>query len=521
MNTALDLTLETLAHTPNSAADQLLSLAIVESPSIRRQGIRALLSRKNRFGAQQIMRMWGELTDDELRAVQEFPSVMRPAVDEALRGKIGSEEWLTALDILRMLSLSESLPTLIDLLESSGSTEHRNLMLTAVLQLGSTLGDAGRQGRDQASIRLPIVNRLAESVRRVDYHRCQGLCEAFLVTSVWGDRELRLLLQEDYVCARRLSEALESSSLPGVAQLVAGYVRRRNIPEVVRHAIESRRDTPFRDSLFAAVGEQPTRTTLKNLASFRPLESLLEGPALVAATKPANYSGLLYAHTYNCGDAITQLSVILEVLARGHRSTDLAIVATLARCTEIPDEEWLKAALLVTSADVSAVNSNPLASILWRMVQMLDHPDPSVVEALRDVLKSLQVESLLKNIESIPPTSFQRFGGMVRKIDPRTVEIIRDELRCPVMERRSRAIMVAAACDVVSDVESLLVHAAIHDHRETRLVAIQTLEMGTSDESYEVLQRIASGPIGALRDAAILSLENRNVPSLIASGSGE
>jgi hypothetical protein len=509
MNTALDLTLELLGSTPNAAADQLLALAIAEDTSIRRHGISALLKRRTRSGALHVLRMWDDLTDDEMRAVQEYPSAMQPVVEDALRGQLGSKEWLAALDILRILSLGSLLPFLIELLESSTDQRMQKRMLATVLELGSTLGDAARSGRDQPSVRQPIAIRLAESVRSLHRHRCEGLCDAFLAVSAWGDRELRVLLQEDVELSRRLTDSLQHSRLPAVMQLVAGYIRRRNIPEVVRHAIERRSDDGFRECLFGFVGTEPTRLTMKNVSSLRPLECLKDWQQLASRTSPARHSGLLYVHTANSIDPHAQLSVILDVIARGSENIELAVISSLSRCLEISEEDWLDAAIVVTETEMRTVNQTPLAQLLWRILQLLDHPDHAVVEALRHVLRPLHVDCFLRNIDSIPLTNFRRLGGMMRKIDPRIVEVLSDEMRCPVMERRLRAIKVAKACDVVDAVESLLAHAAIHDHRETRLVAIDTLAFGASAESLDALRQIAEGPVGALRDAAIRSLELR------------
>lgn len=509
MNTALELTMDILSTTTNGAADQLLSLAIAEDPSLRRPAIAAMLRRKSKVGPQHVLKIWNSLSDDEVRAVQEYPVAMQSAVEETLRGKAGTEEWYSALDALRMLSLAGLLPMLIELIEACGELELRNRMLATVLELGSALGESARQGREQASVRQPIVRRLADSVRRADYHRCQGLCEAFLVASVWGDRDLRMLLQDDHQAARRLAGLLETSSLPGIMKLVAGYIRRRNIPPVVRQAIEIRSDHSFRESLFSFVSSEPNRMALKNLANLKPLELLRDWRDLGAVTSLGNHPGLLYAHTLNSGDATSQLTVILDVLARSSRRADVAVSFALSRCQRMAEWEWLQAAIALTNSDFPAVQGNPAAQLLWRMVQFLDHPDAAVVEGIRDVLRPLHTDSLLKEIDLIPATNFQRLGGLVKRIDPRTVEVLRDELRCPVMERRMRAIKLARACEVVSEVEGLLAHAAIHDHREARLVAIDTLSLGSSSETFEALQQVADGPVGALRDAALDALEVR------------
>jgi hypothetical protein len=509
MNSALNLTWDILASTPNGAADNLMSLAIAEDVAIRRQGIAAILRRKSRSGAGKVLRMWGELTDDELRVVQDYPSVMLPVLEETLKGPMTSPEWPWALDAIRMLSLGTLLPLVIERLDACSDDRLRNRMLATLLELGATLGDAARHGRDQPSIRGPVLGRLCESARQTDARENPRLLEAFLVVSNWSDRELRIVLQEDDQAAAAMADPLEHSRMPGVVQLVAGFIRRRQIPAVVRRTIELRADAAFRDSLFAAIGDHPTRVILRNLRQLRPLRVLDDWTTLVGRTPAKWHAGLLYAQTANSQDSIAQLTVILDVISRGSRRLDLAVVSSLSHCEPFAEETLMRAAVEVTNTDLSAIAKNPVAQLLWRTIQLLDHSDAAVVAGLRGVLKPLHVGGFLRHIDSLPETNYQRLGGMVRLIDPNLTTVISDELRCPVMDRRLRAIKVARVCDVVPEVETLLIHAAIHDHREARLAAIETLGCGTSPESVDVLNQIADGPDGALRDRALQALSRR------------
>ena len=107
--------------------------------------------------------------------------------------------------------------------------------------------------------------RLADSVRRFSMHRNEELVDAFLLVSTWGDADLRQMISDkgptmDLICAR-----LAQASHPGVIDLLAGFVRRRNLHQRIGQIHCSRTDEPFRDALLRKIGVEPTATVLRNL----------------------------------------------------------------------------------------------------------------------------------------------------------------------------------------------------------------------------------------------------------------
>lgn len=519
MESKLEQTFALLATTSNEAAERLLVLAI-DSPTaeIRTLGVGALLSRKSPKSAERILKVWNELNDDQLRAVQDHTEVMQQQIETVLRAATDSPHWLTALDAMRMLNLDALLPLLIDRLEACEDRKLRSRMLAVVLDLGTALGDAARRGREQPSVREPIVHRLAEAVRRFNKHRCEGLCEAFLATSSWTDRELRILLTEDLDTMPLLGQHLLTSGLPGVIQLLAGYIRRREVPLVAQAAIEQRTDQSFRDTLLSFVSEDANRITLRNLHTFQPLACLQATATIVGRTPNVHHAALLHAHTANQRDPISQLTVILDIICRGNRRADTAVIVSLERAAPLNGAEMMRGAIAVAESNMEVVSQSPMAQLVWRMVQLLDHPDPAVVHGLRMVMRPLHIDQILEEVNNLKDTNRRRLGGLVRRIDPSAVQTLGDELRNPVLARRARAIRVAIACDAVDPLVELLIHSAMHDHRDARLLAIAALAEATDNESLEALEKLARGPASALKDAAEEALRARSngvVPQLL------
>ncbi len=522
MESKLEQTFALLATTSNEAAERLLVLAIdAPTAEIRTLGVGSLLSRKSPRSAERILKIWNELNDDQLRVVQDHADVMQQQIETVLREATDAPQWLMALDAMRMLNLDALLPLLIDRLEACEDRKLRSRMLAVVLDLGTALGDAARRGRERPSVREPIVQRLAEAVRRFHTHRCEGLCEAFLATSSWGDRDLRILLAEDVETMPRLGKCLLTSGLPGVIQLLAGYIRRREVPVVVQAAIEQRTDQNFRDTLLSLVSEDANRITLRNLHNFQPLACMQATATIVGRTPNVHHAALLHAHTANQRDSIRQLTVILDIISRGNRRADSAVIINLERAAPLNGAEMMRAAIAVAESNMEVVSQSPMAQLVWRMVQLLDHPDPAVVQGLRMVMRPLHIDHLLEEVHNLKDTNRRRLGGLVRRIDPSAVQTLGDELRNPVLARRERAIRVAIACDAVEPLIDLIIHSAMHDHRDARLLAIAALAEVTDNASLEVLEKLSHGPASALRDAAEDALRVRNdlVPHLLDAGS--
>lgn len=511
MNPGMDLTFDVLATTRNEAAVGVLAMSLDSNDlQVRRRGIEAMLRRGDADGPMRVLRLWDRLCDEEVRTVQQHAAAMQPAVCEVLAQPIHHPLWPQALDALRMLNLSAVLPLIIDRAETCADRHLRGQMLATTIEMCTSLGMAARRDRGLPPHRRePVVRRLAESVRRYEFHRCEGLVEAFLAASRWGDAELRTLLKDGSEEAAVIAGPLVQSNLPAVVHLLAGFIRRRHLPLVVRRAVVARGDELFRDYLLAFVSERPSGTVLRNLRTLDELQCLAQWRTVVGKTPPAQHAALSHAYTANHHDLVRQLTVNLDILERGAPRADLAVSASLSRCAPLDTEKLLDAAMVVVDSQDPPHESEPLAQLLWRVMQLLDHPNPGIVERLRKLLQPLHAATFLGHAREAKDASYRKLGRLVRRIDPQAVDRIAEELRHPLLDRRLLGIEAAIVCDALEPLEPLLLYAAIHDHREARLRIAGALARGTSRDSLEMLRQLAAGPDGAIRDVASRSLQIR------------
>lgn len=510
MNTGMDLTFDLLATTRNEAAVGLLASSLdADDPQIRCRGLDALLRRRSHRGAMHVLGLWKTLSDAELRTVQEHPAAMQTVVAEVLADSPEHPLWSAAIDALRMLSLTDVLPVIIDRAEASGDRQVRAPLLAATIELCSTLGTTARRGREAAGRRLPVIRRLAESVRRFEFHRCEGLCDAFLAISRWSDCELGSLLSDGTRSARWLASPLAHSTLPGVIQLLAGFVCRREIPDVVRQALRTRCDESFREHLLQCVTASPSVTTRRNLRALGPLACLADCQTVAGRTRPVHHAALVHAHSATCSDPLRQLTVTIDVLVQANRDADSAVGQSLLQCLPLKEEALLRGTAIAVGAEALPDASDPLARLLWRVLQVLEHPNPAVREGLCSLLWPLHLERFLERVESFRGFKSKQLGQLIQRINPSAVERIADELRHPVLARRLHAIEAAEACGFLGVLEPLLLHAALHDQREAQLRAVKSLGAATSRASLAMLQRLGEGPVGELREVAKRAMADR------------
>ncbi len=237
----LELTYETLATTRNEAAVDVL-IAALDDPNAanRRRALGALLRRTEPRSSQQVLENWDKLNADDLRVLRPKKSWLADTIDQALRGN--DEAVLTAITAAAGLELTTALPQLTLLAESSASRDIQQRASEAVIAIVQPLGRAARADRDQPTVRGPVLARLADSVRRFAMHRNEQLVDAFLLVSTWGDGELRQMISENGPPMELICKRFQGTALPGVIDLLSGFVRRRNIPQRIGGIIQARTD---------------------------------------------------------------------------------------------------------------------------------------------------------------------------------------------------------------------------------------------------------------------------------------
>lgn len=503
----LELTYQTLATTRNEAAVDAL-IAALDDPNAanRRRALGALLSRTEPRSSQQVLENWSKLNADDLRVLRPRKSWLAVAIDKALHGK--GETVLTAITAATGLELTAALPQLTLLAESSASRDIQQRASDAVISIVQSLGRAARADRDQPTVRGPALARLADSVRRFSMHRNEQLVDAFLLVSTWGDAELRQMISENGPQMELICKRLQATELPGVIDLLSGFIRRKNIPQRIGGIIQSRTDEPFREALLRKITSEPTATVLNNIRDIGIPKSCLGGEEILTDIAPDYRAPMLHLYVAGNRDVTETLHLIAAAVESGS-GCEIAAAMCLSRC-EVPDiDVWMRAAIPVADGDEAAIAADDNARLLQRLINLLDHPDAGLSKGVRRVLGPLHAEQMLPRFDSLRPRSRRRLGRVVMMVDPDAIQRVRDALRHPVLGNRLEAIAMADALAVVDLLSDSFTHIAHEDHQEARVRAAQVMSDASGDATLRLLREMTELPECIVRDAALQSLEQR------------
>ncbi len=504
----LQLTYETLGKTRNEAAVDVLVAALADAqPENRRRALAAILARPEERSSQQVLENWDLLQADDLRVLRQKKQWMAPAIEKSL--KEGSENMPHAIAAAKSLGSFTSIPHLVLIAESSGSRPLRAAASDAVIELAQPLGQDARADRDQPTVRGPVLKRLADSVRRFSMHRNEKLVDAFLLVVTWGDGDFRQLISEgspqlDLICRR-----LRESECTSVNDLLAGFIRYRNIPDWISEIIRTRQHGQFREALLRTVGAEPSATVLRNLNVIGMPQSCEGGESLIREVAPEYRAAL--AHLYTAADSndMRKLHVVASAAESGGPGCETAAALCLARC-EVPEVDiWMRAALPIADGDQALIQSDNNARLLQRLIDLLGHSDPALERSVRRILEPLHADEMLHRFEALRPRSRRRLGRVVMMIDPDAIDRIRDALRHPVLSRRLEAIATADALAIVDLLADSFKHIAREDHQEARMRAADAMSNASSEATLGLLREMVELPESPVRDAAVASLRRR------------
>lgn len=503
----IDLTYRTLARTRNEAAIEVLRLATLDpDPAIRSRALESLLGRDEFRCRQLVLARWKGLADRDRKTVIRRARWLEPAVSAALEG---GGLVSAAVDVASEAEMFAMLPKLIAVAEGDDPATGEEALIAAMAMAVSLGGDA-RRDHDRPSLRGPALHRLGSLVRQATDATDPRLLDAFLAIATWSDGELRDLLDEETTRGRLAQRLATSERLP-VLQLLAGFVRRRDMPPAVAAVIAARSDDGFRDVLLETVGGNPGETVFKNLQQIGTPACCKRPDGFWERLGPESRAGLAHVAAATYVDPVWAMQLACRLAEDGGRGGERAAANVLGRF-QIPDADiWLRAAGTVAEGDPRRIRDDENAQLLERLIRLLDRAYSPLVNQIRRLLRPLHAEHALPRFERLRPRSRRRLGRVVRMVDPDAIERIRERLRHPVLAQRLEAIAAAESLAAVDDLLEPLSAVARGDHQEARRRAAQALGEGEGEASLKVLEEMAEFPDSAVRDAALAAIRRRHL----------
>lgn len=508
----LQTTFETLKHSTIDSAVDVLILALEDPDAeIRQFGLQAMVTAEDPRLAAKLLEYWESLTASDIATVRQNKQNFADLIEKQIQ--VGDQSSMIAIDAAEQLGLTTSLMSLITLAESSGSHQIKRRAGEAVVRLARPLGQRARKNRDRSTVRGPILARLVDSVQCFPMHRSELLIDAFLEISAWPDGDLRQLLDQpsparDLICAQ-----LKKTSEPGAIELLAGFVRRREIPHCIAKVIQIRADETFRDALLEAIGDESSTILSKNIELIGMPRCCNGGERLVNELQVGQLAALIHVYVASNNDSIEKLQVVAAAAERGADQCMAAAALGFARCETPSTDFWMRAAIPVADANEAAIAGDENARLLYRLISMLEHTDGALVRSVRQVLLPLHVDNIIDRLEPLRPRSRKRLGKVVLMIDIDAITRVHDALRHPVLSHRLNAIAMAQTLGCVDQLSESLAHVVREDHQDARILAAEVMGEATNEATMGLLEEMTRLPDCGVRDAALSALEKRQASS--------
>lgn len=490
-----------LAETENEAAvDTLAVAACSDQGAIRRQAIDALLNRQCQRCGRILMKKWPHFSIDDRRRVTPKAEWMTPFVAEALKGD--EESILNALDAAQVLGLINLVDGIAKLAETGRTEGLRDRATETIRSFAELLNEQVERGTVRASQRGTFLSRLSESARRMSIHRNEELVDCLLIASNWSDSELRCALEPESQTADLLVERLSTSCHPQVVKLLAEGLQKRSMPEDIGTSIRTRDDERFRRVLLHVVGTEPSASVIRNLRQLGQPACCRNPLALLDDITQAQQIALLHVLAATDADSLETLQVACQVLAMNGEAGISGFVRTLNQCGVPSADVWMPAAKIIAGGRDEEIFRDSQASLLMDLVQILDHPERRMGEAVARILGPLHAKSMLTQLPNFGRRSRHLLGRVVMMVDATAIDAVRDALRHPVLDRRLEALTAVEAFAAIDLLHKELAHIVREGHLEARRVAAEMLGNGVSPQTEALLVELCSMPENAIRDVA-------------------
>ncbi|TWU02077.1 hypothetical protein Pla100_18170 [Neorhodopirellula pilleata] len=442
----------------------------------------------------------------------------------------------SACDIASRFHLTKALPRLIELARNHDAREVREAMLDGVVSLSYHWGKLARNqyaGMKPSPTlereRVGVMEQFDSTARDYQSHRSDKFIDAMLMLATWNDPVLLSICNEDTPSRQIILRRMRSSKVRGIVVLLAGYLRRKTIPESVVGVIWQRADAVFREYLLRAVSVTPSATILHHFQEFGLPECLRGGVELAEQIDRAHDASLAQAYSAAMAQNPETLLVILELIDRQwkhaaasrqcpNEQTIAAFAQSLHRCQRPSMDFWLQAMNSpLMDGDVDAPQdsldsqSDRAARICRLLIDLSLQEDSPLAQVASDLLSELTIQQALPHFCKSSPIQRVRLGRTLIQIDGQTIAVIQDGLRHAVMQRRLEAIDFAKTLGLVDLMFEPLSTIARGDHQIVRMAATEALADAQGEASADLLRELCNAEQPSLRDAAREALQARGL----------
>jgi HEAT repeat protein len=531
----LEKTIEVLISTGNEAAVEVLLPALdATHRSIQERALKALLERWSAQGQREILRRWNTF-DERLKSIAaERPGRLHDALREAILGN-DPRLFANACDAVLWMKEYDLLPALLTATEDRANplgedAAQTMLSLTEILYEELAAPRDYRIRRDPQLIRQHLLAKLEQAVMRFDQHRRAAALDAFLLLANRENATLKsILLNPHDKVYLSLVDVLSHSSRPGVMRLLLAYLEDPHAPFAALNALAYRSDEAFLRHLLKKVGPDAGPVVRSNLRRIENIPWLREDLRRLAELSEVEQEAVMHLAAAS-GLKRLQVFEVTQFLLRhgnvgGRRAAALQLTefkgveANLLAVQALEDSDPQ-----VQVAILTQLRERGIPSAMTRLLELVDSPHLIVRQAAQQCLAEFSFKRYLAAFDMLDAEVRKSTGALVKKVDPETLPLLREELRSGGRVRRLRALAIVASLAVAPEVEPELIELLGDEDHFVRIEAAQLLIECDTPHTRQALRSAMLDRNVGVQQAAERSLRwltNSDTPTTMATATGE
>jgi hypothetical protein len=521
MSDGLTTTFSLLTKTDNRAAVRVLIPALDSpQPQICEGALTAILKRRSLTGGREILRRLHELPDNFKEIIRQHPGRLSQTLRDAILGS-DRQMMLNACQAAVWFREYDLIATLLTVLEDS-STEASHPAGDTLLLLAAELYNELASERDYAIRRDPqlvrkhVVASLEDSVKRYANHQRREVIEAFVLLVGRDNVTLKQILQDAHHTAFLATvDVLSHSNQAGAIRLLLSFLDDPHAPSAALGVIAKRSDERFVQYLLRKIGREPAAMVTQNLKRIEAIPWLREDDQLLDRLDDAGQHGVVRLAMCSGIPRSEAFALVKHLLRHGRPGGRREAADALTQFAGTEANQLALSALddpdpQVQANAVGQLRSRNIPGVLARLIEMVDSPHEVVRRAAREGLDEFSFERFVRAFDMLDDEVRQSTGMLVKKIDPRTLPQLQEQLQSRVRTRRIRGLAIARSIDLVDRLEDLITELLCDEDHRVRVEAATALARGVSSASYEALKQALHDSSPAVQEASEESLHVRS-----------
>ncbi|QDT37312.1 HEAT repeat domain-containing protein [Stratiformator vulcanicus] len=514
MSSPLEITIEALKRSNAPRVEDALVPTLDSSrASVRDHVTDILIERNSVRGAIELIRRLENLSEYQRSQLKGSPELVNRALTQCIR--YGDDNLCrNGLSIARETDKPQFIPEIVGKLSSVDDGPVRDDAIEALTSLVNGIHDRLNDPADtmpDASVgqsRLDTVNVLGQACHAERIRNPEPVIELLLALGKPSDETIAQLFGRTAAQNREIAgQLVQSSTHPGVMQLVLDYLTQKYPPAKVIEALKTRTDPEFVAHSLAWLPDQLSQREESNLAQLEQVDWLIEDRSLLASL-PDELQGKIIRYAESTGLPDRERGLLTNWLVRnGSASARRSTSNQLSRMTPDEAREILVGSLESPDRDVAAwavseLRTRRVSDAFKLLIDRLDDPSEAVRDAAREELGGFTLDYFLTVFEKMNEDACKRAGELLRKIDPDLVENLNRIICGPIRRDRIRSAFAAAKLGLLEEVRDSIATLLDDEESVVRRTAVELLGMLGDALAIEDITDMLDDPSDRVRGTA-------------------